>query len=142
MKLGQQPVHKLPPLVPPVAHLSLHSLHRPAYRVPDPCVRVAIHQRVVEIKHEQCRLSHSLICHAHLLIACARCNVFRFCASVPVIINPRCACAARVTVVVLCVCLSVCLSTTILGLQATRRLMSDTNIFSATRVRNTNWRFC
>ena len=49
------------------------------------------------------------------------------------IINPRRACAARVTVVVLCVCLSVCLSTTILGLQATRRLMSETNIFSATR---------
>ena len=31
------------------------------------------------------------------------------------------------------VCLSVCLSTTILALQATRRLMSDTNSFSATR---------
>ena len=43
------------------------------------------------------------------------------------IINPRRACAARVTVVVLCVCLSVCLSTTILALYATRRLMSDTN---------------
>ena len=44
------------------------------------------------------------------------------------------------TVVVLCVCLSVrlsvCLSTTILGLQATRRLMSDTNIFSV-RMRGT-----
>ena len=53
------------------------------------------------------------------------------------IINPRRACAARVTVVVLCVCVSVCLcvcvSGTILGLQATRRLMSDTNSFSATR---------
>ena len=52
-------------------------------------------------------------------------------------INPRRACAARVTVVGLCVCLfvclSVCLSTTILALQATRRLMSDTNSFSATR---------
>ena len=43
------------------------------------------------------------------------------------LINPRRACAARVTVV------SVCLSTTILALQATRRLMSDTNSFSATR---------
>ena len=32
-----------------------------------------------------------------------------------------------------CVCLSVCVSTTILALQATRRLMSDTNSFSATR---------
>ena len=41
-----------------------------------------------------------------------------------------------VTVVVLCVCLSVCLSTTILAPQATRRLMSDTNSFSATRAEN------
>ena len=51
------------------------------------------------------------------------------------VINRRRACAARVTVVGLClsVCLSVCLSTTILGLQATRRLISDTNSFSATR---------
>ena len=47
------------------------------------------------------------------------------------IFNPRRACAARVTVV--SVCLSVCLSMTILALQATRRLMSDTNSFSATR---------
>ena len=46
------------------------------------------------------------------------------------VVNPRRACAARVTVVGL----SVCLSTTILALQATRRLMSDTNSFSATRV--------
>ena len=45
-----------------------------------------------------------------------------------ILINPRRACAARVTVVVLCVCLSVCLSTTILALQATRRLMSDTSL--------------
>ena len=54
-----------------------------------------------------------------------------------IIINPRRACAAWVTVLGLCVCLfvclSVCLSTTILALQATRRLMSDTNHFSATR---------
>ena len=50
------------------------------------------------------------------------------------IFNPRRACAARVTVVGrLSVCLFVCLSTTILALQATRRLMSDTNSFSATR---------
>ena len=47
------------------------------------------------------------------------------------VVNPRRACAARVTVV--SVCLFVCLSTTILALQATRRLMSDTNSFSATR---------
>ena len=45
------------------------------------------------------------------------------------VVNPRRACAARVTVVGL----SVCLSTTILALQATRRFMSDTNSFSATR---------
>ena len=59
-------------------------------------------------------------------------------------INPRRACAARVTVVVLCVCVSacVCVSTTILGLQATRRLMSDTNRFSATRAGKIMWRFC
>ena len=49
-----------------------------------------------------------------------------------VLINSRRACAARVTVVVLSVCLSVC-AHSILGLQATRRLMSDTNSFSATR---------
>ena len=51
------------------------------------------------------------------------------------IINSRRACAARVTVVVLCVCLCVCLSATILALHATRRLMNDTNSFSATRAR-------
>ena len=54
------------------------------------------------------------------------------------VINPRRACAARVTVVVLCVCVS----TTILALQATRRLMSDTNSFIATRARKFMWRFC
>ena len=63
-----------------------------------------------------------------------------------IIINPRRACAARVTVVVLCVCVSVCVcvcvSTTILALQATRRLMSDTSSFSATRVGKITWRFC
>ena len=45
------------------------------------------------------------------------------------VINPRRACAARVTVVVQ----GVCLSPTILALHTTRRLMSDTNSFSATR---------
>ena len=53
------------------------------------------------------------------------------------VFNLRRACAARVTVVVLCVCLPVSLSTTIFALQATRRLMSDTNSFSATRARKT-----
>ena len=45
--------------------------------------------------------------------------------------NPRRACAARVTVVVLSVCLSVCpsvrLSARVLALQATKRPMSGTN---------------
>ena len=44
----------------------------------------------------------------------------------------------RVTVLGLCVCVS----TTILALQATRRLMSDTNSFSATRARKIMWRLC
>ena len=38
-------------------------------------------------------------------------------------------------VCLVCVCVCVCVSTTILGLQATRRLMSDNNNFSATRAR-------
>ena len=41
--------------------------------------------------------------------------------------------AAAISLVCVSVCLSVCLSTTILALQATRRLMSDTNSFGATR---------
>ena len=41
--------------------------------------------------------------------------------------------AARVTVFVLCVC--VCLSTFIQELQAVKRILSDTNGFSATRAR-------
>ena len=56
---------------------------------------------------------------------------------VPVVVNPRRACAARVN----CsrsVCLSVCVSTTILALQETRRLMSDTNSFSSTGARKKN----
>ena len=40
------------------------------------------------------------------------------------------------------VCVSVCLSMTILALQAMRRLMSDTNSFSATRAWKIMWRFC
>ena len=61
--------------------------------------------------------------------------MYMYCAHSKVwsIINPRRACAARATVVVLCVCLFVCLSTTILAPRATRRLMSDTNRFSTTR---------
>ena len=68
-------------------------------------------------------------------------TVLRYIRCIRYIINPRRACAARVTVVVLCVCLFVCLSETILALQATRRLMSDTNSFSATRARKLMWRF-
>ena len=36
---------------------------------------------------------------------------------------------------------SICLSTTILGLQATRRLMKEINIFSATSARKIKWQF-
>ena len=59
------------------------------------------------------------------------------------LINPRCACAATVTVLGLCVCLSacVCLSPLILALQAPNRLMSDTNGSSATSARKIMWRF-
>ena len=62
-----------------------------------------------------------------------------FCITVEIvvlIINPRRACAARVTVVVLSFCLSVCLSVCLLPrflpLRATRRPISDSNGFSAT----------
>ena len=58
------------------------------------------------------------------------------------LVNPRRACVARVTVVVLCVRVCVCVSTTILALQATRQLMRDTNSFIATRARKLTWRFC
>ena len=40
------------------------------------------------------------------------------------------------------VCVSVCVSTLILALQARKRLMSDTNIFSDTSAQKVNWRFC
>ena len=58
------------------------------------------------------------------------------------LVNPRRACTARVTVLGLCVCLPVCLSTTILALHATRQLMSDTNSFSTKRARKIMWQFC
>ena len=63
-----------------------------------------------------------------------------------VFINPRRACAARVTVLGLCVCLSVCvcvcvcLSPLVLSLQAPNRLMSNTNGSSATSARKIMWR--
>ena len=57
------------------------------------------------------------------------------------IINPQRACAAKVTVVGLSVCLSVCLSTRILALQATRRPISDTSGFRTMRAWNVKWRF-
>ena len=58
-----------------------------------------------------------------------------------VIVNPRCACAARVTVLALCVCVSVCVSPLILALQAANRLMSNTNGSSTTSARKIMWRF-
>ena len=59
---------------------------------------------------------------AGVLMQSAYYGVLSVCA---IVVNPRRACAARVTVVV-----RVSVSTTILALQATRRLMSDTNSFS------------
>ena len=61
-------------------------------------------------------------------IQCSRSTVM---AHVHSVINPRRACAARVTVLGLSVCLSVCLSTLILAVQATRRPMSDTSSLRA-----------
>ena len=55
-------------------------------------------------------------------------------------INPRHACAVRVTVLGLCVCLSVCLR--LLALQAAKRHQSDTNSSSATSARKLNKQFC
>ena len=52
-------------------------------------------------------------------------------------VNPRRACAARVTVLGL----SVCLSTRVLALQATRQPMSGTNGFWTTRSLILTWRF-
>ena len=47
------------------------------------------------------------------------------------IINPRRACAARVTVVVLCVCLSVCMSEhAILAVRAVRSITKDAIVLS------------
>ena len=59
-----------------------------------------------------------------------------------VIINPWCACAARVTVLGLCVSLSVCVVCLhlFLKLQAMRQLMSAINDYSATRTRKIMWR--
>ena len=48
-------------------------------------------------------------------------------ASIKTVFNPQCACAAGVTVVVLCVCLSVCLSAQgILAIRAIKSIMKDT----------------
>ena len=63
------------------------------------------------------------------------CNIYQWVQ----VINPWRACAARVTVLGLSVCLSVHLLTTIFGLQATRRLMKDINIFRATSARKIKW---
>ena len=57
------------------------------------------------------------------------------------VINPRRACAARVTVLGLCVCLCVCVSTLISALRGTKWMMSDTNGFCITSARKIKWRF-
>ena len=57
------------------------------------------------------------------------------------VVNPRRACAARVTVLGLSVCLSVCLSARVLALQATWRPMSGTNRLWTTGRWILTWRF-
>ena len=63
------------------------------------------------------------------------------------LINPRRECVARVTVVVVCVRLFICLFVCLRLYshyrlrQPTRWLTSHTNSFSATRARKTMWRF-
>ena len=75
------------------------------------------HQLAVRMRINNCTHGHNNYCPinqpAHHAPTTARAP--RVCTLVPFIIiiitiNPRRACAARVTVVVLCVCLSVCLS--------------------------------
>ena len=97
--------------------------------------RDAILSRLVTII--KCLVHHAVYCISLSCLLSFLCNPY-----IPFLINPRHACAARVTVVVLCVCLSVCSSASILALQATRRLMSDTSSFSATRAGKITWQFC
>ena len=61
-----------------------------------------------------------------------KCMIERMYTYILHIINPRCACAARVTVLGLSVLPSVCPVPLILALRATRRPKSATNRFSAT----------
>ena len=60
---------------------------------------------------------------------------------ITIIINPRCACAARVTVVVLSFRPSICLLPRFLPLRARRRPISETNGFSATLALFFKWHF-
>ena len=60
------------------------------------------------------------------------------------VVNPRRACAARVTVVVLCTCLSVCLSVsphTILAVRAITGKTEDTIVLSVEFEAIVKWRF-
>jgi len=60
------------------------------------------------------------------------------------VVNPRHACAARVTVVVLCVCLSVCLSVSPHALLEVRTITSktkDTIVLSVEFEAIVKWRF-
>jgi hypothetical protein len=58
-----------------------------------------------------------------------------------VVINPRRTCTVRVTVLGLCVTLSVCLSSAFFILHATRLLISATDGFRTTQAWKLKWRF-
>ena len=59
-----------------------------------------------------------------------------------IIINPRRACAGRVTVVVSCACMYVCLSAhAILAVRAIGSIMKDTIVLSVRFVAILKWRF-
>ena len=75
-------------------------------------------------------VNNQLLCILYLLVI----GIIKSCALEESIINPRCACAARVvlSVVCVCVCVCVCVSTLILALQATMRSISDTSDFRTT----------
>ena len=82
-----------------------------------------------------------------LLAGCSVCHFAHARPTMPsislvIFINPRRACAARVTVVVLSFCLSVCLLPRFLPLRATRRPISDTDGFSAILAFFLNSVFC
>ena len=83
---------------------------------------------------------HSLTINFHNKNYCPESNLQKWWSCT--VFNPRRACAAKVTVLGLCVCVCFCLSPLILALQGPSRLISNTNGSGATRARKLMWRFC